>query len=153
MLVMDDVQGELVVLKDHRYAKTEKNVYILGVKIHDADPATFTTLEYPFSRDKNHVYCGSLYLIDADPDGFKLLFQNAMFGMLDRFKKEPFIAQYGEHPALGHEKRYCTKSAWSTDGKTIYFGYAKVKNANPNTFTALDGLYGKDDMHVFSAMK
>ncbi len=42
------------------YFKDDKYVYCTSERILTADPATFVIIEFPYSKDKNDVYCGTV---------------------------------------------------------------------------------------------
>ncbi|HRO09521.1 MAG TPA: DKNYY domain-containing protein [Saprospiraceae bacterium] len=45
---------------EYGYAKDRQRVFLDNEVIIKADPNTFTILEFPYSKDKNDVYCGTL---------------------------------------------------------------------------------------------
>lgn len=147
MFYLEDADGEMDILSDPRYAKTEDNVYFQGCKILGADPDSFQLLEYPFSKDKNNVYICSLYLIDADPENFTILHNDPNLGMVGN--PTTIERGHGNHPALNQVESLSSKSAWSTDGNTVYYSFAKVKGADPQSFASLNNAYGKDKDNVF----
>lgn len=51
-----------VVLGDHKYgyAKDELHAFLHKEIIIDADPTSFEVLQFPYSKDKNDVYCGTI---------------------------------------------------------------------------------------------
>jgi hypothetical protein len=49
-------------LKGTHYAKDKDQVYIYSSPIISADPQTFTAIKFPYARDKNNIYCGTLKL-------------------------------------------------------------------------------------------
>ncbi|MFE4712354.1 DKNYY domain-containing protein [Paenibacillus sp. NPDC056722] len=63
----------------YRYAKDKNNVYIYVSddwslnKVINADPDSFEVLEFPYSKDKNDAYCGSLPLFVDDVSKFKVI--------------------------------------------------------------------------------
>jgi hypothetical protein len=48
---------------EYGYAKNNHFVFLDTEVIVGADPLTFELLEFPYSRDKNDVYCGTLPLL------------------------------------------------------------------------------------------
>lgn len=48
------------VLSDNGYSKDDKKVYLDLDEIIFADPNTFEILNYPYSKDKDNVFCGTL---------------------------------------------------------------------------------------------
>lgn len=57
---------------DTVYAYDKDRVYLHGIPITDADPATFRLLESPFSADASHVFVQTEIFSD-DPDHFEFL--------------------------------------------------------------------------------
>lgn len=63
----------------YRYAKDKNNVYIYVrndwsiFKIINADPNSFETLEFPYSKDKDDAYCGNLPLYVDDVSKFEVI--------------------------------------------------------------------------------
>jgi hypothetical protein len=54
---------------DSRFTADDRFVFRMHQKI-DRDPATFTVLQYPYSKDKNGVYYNDEKIGAADPDSF-----------------------------------------------------------------------------------
>jgi hypothetical protein len=133
----------------YRYAKDKNNVYIYSrddwslFKIINADPNSFKVLEFPYSKDNNDAYCGSLPLYVDDISNFQVI-QGTSFAIessLDSFlgtENDPRDKD-SEYERNKHEydrKRYgsITDSVfYSEDGsaktdKLTYKGYRLVED-------------------------
>ncbi len=66
MIVNGADPASFEVIHKDGYAKDKRRVFLECYPLIDADPDTFEYLEFPYSRDKAHVYCGILPLaLDA----------------------------------------------------------------------------------------
>lgn len=79
---IDTDKDEFVVLDSNSFAVDNKNVYFIGEKIKDADPATFEVItdegDMRYAKDKNSVFIyledgGIVKVIGADPATFEVL--------------------------------------------------------------------------------
>lgn len=48
------------VIDDRGYSKDAKHVFVDCERVIFADPGSFQVLEFPYARDENHIYCGTL---------------------------------------------------------------------------------------------
>lgn len=60
---------------DERIFRIDNSIYIRGLVFlaHIVDANTFEVLDYPYCKDKNHVYYGEKLIPDADPETFEVL--------------------------------------------------------------------------------
>lgn len=60
---------------DERIFRIDNSIYIRGLVFlaHIVDANTFEVLDYPYCKDKNHIYYGDKLIPDADPETFKVL--------------------------------------------------------------------------------
>lgn len=63
--------NNLTVLKDKFLLFDNKVVYD-GVKIENADPASFEIIQFPYSKDKNNVFYHGDIIEKADPNTFSI---------------------------------------------------------------------------------
>lgn len=59
-LMKDADPGTFEVLPQEGYSKDNKRVYLTKFQVVFADPHTFQVLEFPYSRDANKIFCGTL---------------------------------------------------------------------------------------------
>lgn len=133
----------------NHYVKDKNNVYIYDsndwsiFKVINADPDSFKVLEYPYSKDKNDAYCGSLPLFVDDVSKFEVI-ERARFSTLSSFnsflgKENDPRKKSSEYERNKHEynrKKYgfITGSViYSEDGKAktdklTYIGYKLVED-------------------------
>ncbi|MFD2610826.1 DKNYY domain-containing protein [Paenibacillus gansuensis] len=133
----------------NHYAKDKNYVYIYDsndwsiFKVINADPDSFKVLEYPYSKDNNDAYCGSLPLFVDDVSRFKVI-EGARISTESSFdsflgKENDPIEKSSEYERIKHEynrKKYgfITESViYSEEGKAktdklTYIGYKLVED-------------------------
>lgn len=123
------------------YAKDKNNVYIYikngwsVFRIYNADPATFEALEFPYSKDKNDAYNGTLPLFVDDVSKFKVVEGGSISqSTLAEYFIEP-ITQSEESAKYNKEKYGNIKGPilYSDEGKAqteklFYEGYMLVED-------------------------
>ena len=67
----DSKTFEILPRKD--FAKDKNHVYMSGIKLENADPATFKKLDGMYAKDKNSVYVLWYKIREADPATFQIL--------------------------------------------------------------------------------
>lgn len=62
------------VLNDRGYARDKDRVFLDCEKIFRADPVSFKVMEFPYAKDKDHVFCGTIPMIldKTDVENFKV---------------------------------------------------------------------------------
>ncbi|MDF2456851.1 MAG: rane protein [Cytophagaceae bacterium] len=136
-------------ISNYDYFIYQDEVYFNGDRIKGADAKTFThynAFSY-YSKDKNHVYYENKKLSDADAPTFgPLLNDEAQNYWRDKhhayykWNKIP-SADGATFTYLGHQ--------YACDKKQVYYEGQVVKDADRNTFQAMEGYLGKDAFHVF----
>jgi hypothetical protein len=112
---LEDAEGKLTILSNKVYATTVDHVYLIGVKLPDADPATFEMLTYPYSKDAKQAYCGSIPIAGANPATFQVL-----GGFLDPYVRRPDRQEV----RVGRRPNYdCTDGYHSCRGSRLVHGW------------------------------
>ncbi|HUE75074.1 MAG TPA: DKNYY domain-containing protein [Pirellulaceae bacterium] len=144
---MDDANGQLTILSDVNYAATSEHVYLWGVMIPHADPASFQLLTYPYSRDSKRAYCGTVPMRDANPASIKVL-----GGQLDPSfvsRAEAYEILVGPITTVSSDSAIIGALGWSADEDTVFFGPNPIMGARPQSFRLLNDLYATDGSSVF----
>ena len=87
---------------DHGYAKDQNHVFLDNEVIIKADPQTFTLLEFPFSRDQNKVFNGTLPLNMDDKEAATFRVTN----------EDKLMAGMKSTTQLSHFLEYNPEYAW-----------------------------------------
>ena len=61
LLKADPASFELI--NSDGYAKDKKHVFLEWSRVIHADPATFEVLGFPYARDANHIFCGTIPIL------------------------------------------------------------------------------------------
>ena len=88
------------VLGSNGYAKDKDCVYLDGHKVLRANPVQFEVLEFPYARDAEHVFCGTLpvYLDASEVPSFKVTNEDKlMAGMRSTIFMPHFTEIYPEY--------------------------------------------------------
>jgi hypothetical protein len=88
------------VLTDNGYAVDKRNVFLDWDKVIFANPKTFEVLEFPYSKDENRVFCGTLPLDlnNYEVKEFKVTNEDEiMSGMKSSIHISHFIKQNPEY--------------------------------------------------------
>lgn len=119
------------------YAKDNYRVFFDNEVILKADPATFEVLEFPYSRDKNDVYNGTLpmNLDKNDVEAFKVINDDKLMKgskittLLSEFLK--FNPEYQWIENLDIEVNWVITGSWGT-GEANGKKYKGIKQVNRN---------------------
>lgn len=107
------------------YAKDKNRVFLDTEVILHADPATFTVLEFPYGKDKNDIYCGTIpmFLPAHERDEFVVTNEDKlMAGMKSTEKLSNFIEF---NPAYAWIQEEPIEVEWVITGS---WGTGKTKN-------------------------
>jgi hypothetical protein len=119
------------------FSKDARQVFYRNHVIVGADPGSFRLLEFPYARDDDHVYCGSLRMVIENADKFRVLSNGdpsttSYFHSTEDLVKH-FGEQYSEHVVLwAAEKQnhqFVVASSFSgeaTDGTWNYEGPKRI---------------------------
>jgi hypothetical protein len=129
------------------YGKDRNRVWLRDVVVRDVDPATFETLTFPYARDRSHVFCGTLPMKVHDVDSFEVL-QGTSSLDTSFAKGKPFKEQYKDLEVT-QDNPISWGHGWARDDRACYFGPFELKNADHNSFTALNDIYAKDKDRVY----
>lgn len=71
----DPGQFEYYYSYSERIFRIDNSIYIRGLEFlaRIVDASTFEVLDYPYCKDKNHIYYGDKLIPDADPETFEVL--------------------------------------------------------------------------------
>ena len=84
------------ILTDNGYAKDDKKVFLDWDEVIVADPKTFQILRFPYSKDKDNIYCGTLplRLSREEVDEFKVTNEDKlMSNMRSTILRTHFVEQ------------------------------------------------------------
>ncbi len=126
---------------DGVYARDDANVYYCGLKLPNADPATFQVLEKPYAKDKGQVYAGAVVMEVANPAAFEVV--------LKGYSDMPLSTRGIVIIPRNQEEVKQSVGGWARDGVNYYGGLSAVPLADYATFKVLNSCYGKDQDHVY----
>jgi hypothetical protein len=131
------------------YAKDANAVYLDGVPLTEADPASFDLLEVPdFSRDAGHVFMRD-HMLTTDPDHF--VFLNGDGGLT----KDSAHVYWSDGSVLSDDPEHfkilsdADHLLYASDSSTVYVNGNPIKDADPATFGVLRGAYAKDGTRTY----
>ena len=117
---------------NYGYAKDNKYAFFNNEVIIGADPSTFEVLEFPYSKDKNDVYCGTLpmKLSPEEVKTFKVTNEDKLMkGTLSTMKLNHFLEYNPDYAWLASTNPKITTvitGEWGT-GETISANYVGFK--------------------------
>ena len=124
---------------DGNFSRDSRHVFFLGVVLDGADPATFKVLTYPFGKDAQHAFVGTIPIPVQDL---------ASWGPLQQGQAEnPWYASAHDTHPQSHTK--LSASGWSRDLTGMYYGEKRILSADPKTFQLMSDYYSKDSNNVF----
>lgn len=134
-------------LTGNDYSRDAHHVYYRDSIVLDADATTFRVLGFPYGRDANHIYCGSLRMNVENPDEFKVIesHETGTFntGETDYFYStkdlvRSFGPEFADHTVkyddTAPDMRYRIASSFSghaTDGVWLYEGPKRSRRVQP----------------------
>ena len=121
-------------------------VYFRGVKVKEADAASFHISGYPYAKDKAHVYHGWETVEGADPVSFKAVDgnvgkdANAVYSQAKR-------CEVCDTQSFRNEAEQ-----WYTDKNAAYYGQGlqRIPGIDQRSFKALNETYAKDRQTVLA---
>lgn len=127
---------------------TEKRVYKNGIRLKEADPATFTSLEgtYFYSKDANHVYADYTILKNADAPTFEAVEGSNGIYWRDKYRA---YSQWSAIESSDGESFEWLGHNYARDKNQVYLDQYVVEGADPDSFIALESYIGKDHNSVF----
>ena len=92
----------------------------------DADPKSFKLLKFPYSRDNNHIFCGTLPMKVIDIEHFKVTKSSSTIGMQP---SEVFIKENPDYSYIDTSKyKYVIYGIGQAETRTEKFkDYKKIR--------------------------
>ena len=119
----------------HRLAKDKYHVYMDGLVLADADPATFESIEGSlYYRDKSHVWDYNKLLVGADPATFEILQKSYV-----RDKSHVWYCEWEDKMLVGADPatfEVIGDTDYSRDKSHIWFRDVLLEDADYATFVA-----------------
>lgn len=124
-------------LEGNNYARDANHIYYRDCIVLDADRDSFRVLEFPYSRDDENIYCGSLRMNVDNPNHFKVL-DSKDTGTSYFYSTDDLVKRLGDefadHRVLYDEKtkdmRFriaSSRSGTATDGVWFYEGPKRTR--------------------------
>lgn len=132
---------------DYVFASDQQRVYLDGIEIHGAHPDEFEHIGGPYSKDRSHVFCGTVAMEVSNIDRFEvILWKNMWLTISDA---EYFARWYGE-PFANVRVPAVIGRAWSRDGESYFYGPARINGADYGSFQVTDDYTARDKDTEFS---
>ncbi len=161
---------------DSKYVVKGESVFFDGIKINNADPATFEVLSKIYAKDKNYVYHQGNIIEKADPSTFGTLnesyskdknyvyFGRSIIEKADLSTFEALSEDYGKDQNNVYSWHNVFKEAdlstfeslgksYAKDKNNVYCRSSAIEKADLSTFEALSETYTKDKNHVYRTGK
>lgn len=124
------------------YASDRTNVYLKGLRIPGADPATFQIMDAPYTHDSKSVFCGTVRIPEADPESFEILRTSTRWK--GAYQNDEFVKRNGDQ-FIGIEMPVITSGGqWARDANHHYRDAARVQDADYDSYHAVDDHWGQD---------
>lgn len=131
------------------YAKDKREGYMKGVAFSVGDVASFTVINYYFTKDDKRAYFNAKPVNGSDGKTFVLLDSS-----VQGYAKD---ARYGYFFYTSEVKRiYCDPMTFEKVGDShardryaTYYLESKIKGANPTSFEEINSSYSRDDKAVY----
>jgi hypothetical protein len=131
---------------EYPYSKDNAAVFYVYTKISGSDAASFSVLGNGYSKDKNHVYIEDKILKGADAASFTTFSQEESLEDVNYTKDNTHVF-YKDKMVNGANigSFKVLGLGYATDGKHVYFHTIIVKNADPATFKVYQHGFGDAD--------
>lgn len=139
-------QAASFTILDYPYSKDANAVFYLYTRIKNADAASFSIIGNNFSRDKDHVYSGANVLAGADAATFMIPPHDGTADDMN-YSKDKYHVYWKDKgfPVADVAAFAPLKLDYATDGRDVYHKSRIVKGADPATFKVYDHGYGEAD--------
>lgn len=142
------------------YAKDKNNVYLRGDIISGADPKTFERIDKRYNKDASNLFYEDRQIPDVDIQSFEVLEYSYARDKNRFYWLDPDIRGYEKidivHEEIDPASCKIHTFHWLSDKNGVFyirhpknFNGFKVDGADPETFEAIDDVYGKDKNHVY----
>jgi len=139
LLNADGSSFELLTPNSGAFSRDSRHVFFFGVALEGADPNSFQVLSYPFGKDSQNAYAGTIPIPTKDVNSWQPLQEG---NAEDPWYRSP----HNTHPRAP-SKLYA--SGWSRDSTGLYYGKKPFPKADNTTFVVLSKYYSKDKNHVY----
>ena len=133
-------------LLEYPYSKDNESAFYVYTKINEADAGSFSIVGNSFSKDKNHVYFETKILKGANAASFMIIPHEESLDDFNYTKDNNHI--FYKDKMFGEVDMASFKVlglGYAADNKHIYFHTSIVKNADPATFKIYAHGYGDAD--------
>jgi len=131
---------------DYPYSKDASAVFYVYTRIKDADPASFSVVGHNFSKDRNRVYLREKILPGADAATFMVFPNEESLDDINHTKDKYHVYWNDKQVTVADVAAFKPLGLdYGTDGKNVYYQTSMVKNADPATFKIYDHGYGEAD--------
>jgi hypothetical protein len=124
LIVVADA-GTFALLKGGPYAKDKNHVYLLDTTVINADPTSFAEIGYPYGKDKQRIYCGTVPMNVKNIEEFEVIQHGTDYVMEEKnffIRFNPEYSYLKDVPVNG----VIYSSGGKAKTKTEYFeGYKK----------------------------
>lgn len=144
MYLPKDVRNQdSVFLQDERYVICADRVFLKGIELPDVDTATFHLMRYPYSKDANTVFFGSVPIPEANPSTFEVISESS--GDSWSPQKEPFESIFGKLPFPDYFGPVILgNGGYGRDSQHVFYGPMKALGVDAESFQAFEAHKGKD---------
>jgi hypothetical protein len=147
-IMKDADRDSFQILSEYYYSKDRKNVYFMGDKLQERDPATFEILGARHSKDKNGIYIDNEKLEDVDKNSFRYLGNN--------YAKDKNFAYCLKEKIVDADVHSFTTmhSPWyARDKNNIYACNTKLEGIDADSFQIMEGThYFKDKNGIYTGL-
>ncbi|NOZ41039.1 MAG: hypothetical protein GXP24_12565 [Planctomycetes bacterium] len=139
LLNADGSSFELLTPNSGAFSRDSQHVFFFGVALEGADPNSFQVLNYPFGKDSQNAYAGTIPIPTKDVNSWEPLQEGSA--------EDPWYRSHRNTHPRAHRKLYA--SGWSRDSTGLYYGRKPFPRADKATFVVLSKYYSKDKNHVY----
>ena len=139
-------QAASFTILDYPYSKDANTAFYIYTRIQDAEAATFSVVGNNFSKDKNHVYFKTKILAGADAASFMIFPHDNSLDDVNYSKDKYQVYWKDKGFAVSDVAAFKPLGLdYATDGRNVYYRSRMVKGADPATFKIYDHGYGEAD--------
>lgn len=142
--IRDAHAGSFVVI-DSSYALDRSHVYVDGMIIPEADPATFEVFDFTFTRDADHVFLRERVFSD-DPAHFENVAPNIYRDTRHVYWSADIVSDDPSNLVVVGAADFYT---YFKDSTTVFVNGNPIEGADPATFSVVRDGFSRDATHIF----